>query len=154
MENLETYWDLTMKDGTVIPVRSEHVLEIKRQMRESKHLITADWTKNVSDIKSFEKTSRLINAPTAIASGNEDDEEGAAKAFHTPLYTEDGSVRAKWVKRQVNRREWTSTYSKISSYKILEDNSQYVVMAFRMPIHYIDDAHVTPLTDIELDKLY
>ena len=153
MEEIETYWDLTMKDGTVIPVKPQHVLEIKRQMRESKHLITSDWTKNVSDIKSFEKTSRLVRPLNALQGGAEDLEEGAAKAFHTPVYDNE-AVRAKWVKRQVSRREWIATYSKIPAYRELDGGGSFVIMAYRLPVHLIDDTKVSYLTNMEIDKLY
>lgn len=151
MEAVGTYWVLTMKDGETFKVRPDYVAEVKRQMREERHVITKDWTRSVSDIKSFDSTSEPVRELKALSSGNLLEE--AARAFKEPLYNEDGSIVVKWVSKPVTKREYNTHYSKLPGYRFVKESGGMIIVAFRMAVHEIDESRLTPLTDYEIAKM-
>jgi len=148
MEGL-TWWLLTFKNGETLKIKPEFAPEIKRQMRESVHLITKDWTKKVTDIASFEKTSEPITETPKISSGLVED---VARVFNTPII-EDEAVTYAWVKRDVTKREWLSHFSKIPSYKLLQDQGSHVTMGYKLAVHLIND-RVTSMSEQEIASIY
>lgn len=136
------YWKLTMKDGEEILIPSQHAEEIKRQLKTQAHIVTAEWTKNSRDVKSFEATTQPIETVAVTA-------EEIAQAFKEPMYTAEGAILCRWVKRTVGRREWNSFYSKLAGYRKLAGEE----MAWRQPIHLLNTKTMTTLTADEIMTL-
>ena len=152
MAEVSYFWELIFRDGEAVEVKPEHVKELKRQLKEQKHLITKDWTRNVSDVKSFNKTSR----PTIRQLSEPGLEEDAARAFGEPILqtsVENGieytSVVCKWVKRSITKHEWNKTYRHRAGHFMLD--SDYV--AFMQPVHTLDPNTMTELSKEELHKI-
>lgn len=134
------YWDLTLKDGRVIPVKPEYAPGIKEKMSAKEPLVTSNGVIPFSEIKGFDKTSRHFTITPLL--------EEAAQAFKEPLYNDEGDIKARWVKKQVTSGEYSKHYSKLG-YHRLSDFNGMVTVAFVLPIHIIDLNKVSYCTQDE-----
>ena len=145
------YWQITLWDKEEIPVRPDNVGLIKDKLERGEgHIITANRTIAVKDIKSFEETTTPYGAK-AIASGSIVD--GAAQAFNEPIINSSGDVARRAVKKYVQRRRWDSHYSNIPAYKILSEDEGRVLMGFWIPVDQINLHVVDPCTPSEVARL-
>lgn len=140
------YWDLKLKDGRVFPIPPKAVELIKRKIAEKKPIITTEFTVPFSEVKGFDKTSRkLRDESTKLL-------EESAQAFGFPIITEEGAVKARYVKKEVTSHEWSTYYSK-GSYKNLLSENGMVWIAFTLPVHQIDPSRHSYLTPDEEKRL-
>jgi hypothetical protein len=140
----ENYWQLELWSGDKIPVNPQNAEKIQDIITKGGFIKTPNMTINVKDIKSFNKTERPYIDQKLIGD--------AARAFNDPVLTEDGSVKSKWVSKNVTSLSWEKFYSR-GSYRLLENNGQAVAVAFKLPIHLITD-RVTELTDQEIERYH
>lgn len=123
------YWELQLRDGQKISVPPAGVPIVQRKMSAKEAIPTSTMTIPYADIVRFVKTSRRFTDVKLI--------EDAARAFNEPVYTEDGAIKARWVKRQVTPQEYSSYYAK-GNYRRLGEEDGMVWVAFVLPVHKID----------------
>lgn len=140
------YWDLTLKDGQVIPIPPAGVGVVRRKMELKEPISTSNGVIPFSEIKSYNKTSRRkIDVPLL---------EEAAAAFGEPLYNDEGDMKARWVKKEVTVQEYGSFYGKSPGYRRLEaDGNGMVWVAWAQPVHRIDTSRMSYCTEDEIIKL-
>lgn len=136
----KVYWRLTKRDGSFIdippiPVEGNPGVTIvdlvKRRWDNRLPIHTQLGSVPVSEIKSFEPSDRPYSDTPLL--------EAASRAFNEPLYNEDGSIQAKWVKKQIPMAMYNKHYSHISAYKQLSSDGTWVTIAFRVPTHAVPD---------------
>lgn len=126
----EYYWDLTLKDGRVVHIPPKGVPVVQRKMQAREPVVTNTMTIPFSEIKGFEKSSRKkVDVPLL---------EEVAQAFNEPMFTEEGAIKARWVKKEVTRGEYERQYAKSPSYKYLSGEEGMVQVAFVLAVHQID----------------
>lgn len=135
------YWDLTLKDGTVVHIPPNGVDVVQRKMQAREPVRTSTSTIPFSEIKGFEKSSRRKVDTTLL--------EEVAQAFHEPMYTEEGAIKARWVKKDVTRGEYERQYAKSPSYKYLASEEGLVTIAFVLAVHQINLQKVSYCTPEE-----
>lgn len=138
------YWDLTLKDGRVIPVKPEYADGIKQKLSAKEPLVTSNGVIPFSEVKGFDKTSRHFTTTPLL--------EEVAQAFNEPMYNDEGDIKARWVKKQVTSGEYSKHYSKIG-YRRLNDYNGMVWVAFALPVHIIDLNKVSYCTQEEVSQL-
>lgn len=134
------YWNLTLKDGRVIPIPPQAVDAINNKLKNRQQIVTTEFTVPFWEVKSFDRTSRRKEQASLL----EDDpvlQEEVARAFNEPIVTQDENgrdmVKAAWIKKEVTSQEWAN-HAKSGSYKHLERTQNGMVwMAFTMPLHQI-----------------
>lgn len=141
----EYYWDLTLKDGRVIHIPPKGVPIVQRKMQDREPVVTSTMTIPFSEIKGFEKSSRK-KADVPLL-------EQAAMAFGDPMFTEEGAIKARWVKKEVTRGEYEKQYAKSPSYKYLASDDGMVTIAFVLAVHQIDFNKVQYCTNEEEKSL-
>lgn len=150
-DNPDLYWHIELYSGEIIKVKPDpaKIQHIQNLIAKQEGAITTPTRSIiVKDIKDFRVSDEMYTDQKLL--------EGAAQAFKEPVYTtieENGrtyeAVKARYVKKSVPRRKWESYYSKMSSYRLLSENDNYVMMAFVLPIHSIDHTKVQELTSEE-----
>lgn len=138
------YWDLTLKDGRVIPIPPRGVPVVKRRMEQREPINTTTMSIPFSEIKGFEQTSRRFTDLPLL--------EQAAIAFGEPVYSEDGAIKVQWVKKQVTQSEYNKYYSK-GNYQKLGNEDNMVVVAFLLPVHKINLHKVQYCTPVDIQSL-
>lgn len=138
------YWNLTLKDGRVIPVPPKAVSVIKRKMTNREPIHSKHETIPFSEIKGFERSSRRFTDVKLL--------EEAAQAFKEPVVTEDG-VKARWVKKQVTQSEYDKYYAKSIMYRMVGQTEGMVMVAVLLPIHMINPQIHIDCTPEEAKKL-
>ena len=142
-EEMKFYWELVQHDGTTLDVPPDLVATIKSRMEQKLVINTTSMAIPANQIKYFRKTSKVYTDQPLI--------ESASQAFREPLLNEDGSIQAKWVKKPYTQREWAKLGS--PGYRRLPDEDGMVIGAFKQPIHQIDVAECTTLTEDEISKV-
>lgn len=129
---MEYYWHIELYSGEIIKVKPDpqKITAIQTLIAKQEGAITTPTRSIV--IKAI-KDFRLSDEPYTDQKLLED----VAQAFREPLYTED-AISSRWVKKSVPRRRWDTHYSKIPSYRLLEDNYGTVTIAFILPVHAIN----------------
>lgn len=135
------YWELTLKDGSVLPIPPEGVPIVQRKMVAREPIRTTSRIVPFSEIKGFDKTSRRKTEQKLL--------EDASRAFNEPMFNEDGDILARWVKREVTQGEYDRYYAKSPSYQRLRNEDGMVVIAFAVPIHQINFNRVSYCTPDE-----
>jgi hypothetical protein len=148
----EFYWDLILWDGEIIKIQPDNVANVQHKIDNKLDVKMLSRTVIYKNIKDFVQSGEVYVDRKLLASSDQLQDE-AARAFGEPIITESGGVKAKWVKRTIPRREWTKYYSGIPSYKLLNDNDNYVDIAFVLPVHQIDQSRVQVVTGMELALL-
>lgn len=145
-EDDQFYWDLTLKDGRVVPIPPNAVATVRRKMTAKDPISTTDGVIPFSEIKGFDRTSRRkIEVPLL---------EEAAAAFNEPLFNDDKEVKARWVKKEVTALEYARFYGPSPGYRRLgTDPSGLVWVAFVLPVHKIDQSRVSICTPGEIKEL-
>lgn len=139
------YWELVQHDGTRLEVPPTHVDEIKKRMDSGSIIHTNSMSIPINQIKYLRQTERLYNPRPML--------EAAAQAFKEPLYAENGSIKARWVKKDVPQRVYNKKYDAIPAYRKLGSGSGMVTVAFKLPIHQIDHNILQECTDEEVKSL-
>lgn len=143
------YWNLTLKDGRVIPIPPKGVAIVQRKMAAREPIITNESTIPFSEIRGFDKSSRRLAQQSLLP-------EEVAQAFDEPIITKDKNglemVKARWVKKQVTTHEYAKQYAK--NYRRLGDTDGGMVwVAFVMPVHKIDTRRLTYCTTDDIKTL-
>lgn len=143
------YWNLTLKDGRVVAIPPKGVPVVQRKMAAREPIVTTDSTIPFSEIKGFDKTSRVYGQQSLLP-------EEVAQAFDEPIFTKDADgndmVKARWVKKQVTTQEYAKQYAK--SYRRLEsDEGGMIWVAFALPVHQINLQRVSYCTPEEVRQL-
>lgn len=126
------YWELITYDDEHIKVKPENVEFVQNKLSSGEGFIrTPDRSINVKMIKDFIETSKVYSDQKLL--------EEAHTAFKEPLYTEDGAVVARYVKKTVSAREFTKYYSHFPAYRRLETHDNSVTIAWRVPVDLITD---------------
>lgn len=139
------YWELICRDDTRYEIPPEAVEVVKRRMANKDAINLSSATIPYSEIKQFRVTDKRYAQQPLL--------EAAAHAFNEPMYNQDGSVIAKWVKKNVPQREYNKHYSHIQAYRRLGDTGSMVTVAFFLPVHDIDTNKVDYCTDDEIATL-
>lgn len=128
------YWELIQHDGTRLEIPPNGVDVIKRRMEQGQVIHTAhSGSIPANQIKTFRPTEKPFTDMALL--------ESASQAFNEPVYTEDG-ILARWVKKQVPQSKWDKYYAP-TGYRKLHDMNGMVTVAFRLPVHQINQL-VTP----------
>lgn len=142
---MDFYWQLTQKDGTTILIPPEAVERVQHWMSAKEPILLKSAVIPYSEVKGFEATSKAYSNVPLL--------EEAAAAFKEPIFTEDGSMQARWVKKAVTQREYQNYFSKIPSYHKLDEDGARVWVAFLIAVHDIDHTRVDNCTDAESERL-
>jgi hypothetical protein len=146
---MKYYWHIETWDKEIIKVKPDPQADIDYiQQLISKGegaVLTPTRSISVKNIKDF----RLSDEPYV----NQKLLETNNALLGRPTYTKEGSVIARWVKKQVPARRWQSFYSANPAYHLLSSDNSLVTMAFLLPIHLIDHSKVEELSDDEEYKL-
>lgn len=145
---LPTYWHIELYSGEIIKVSPdvEKIARIQKLIASQTGAITTPTRSIiVKDIKDF----RLSDEPYTDQKLLED----GAQAFKQALFDDTGSVVSRWVKKSVPRRRYETFYRFNSAYKVLIQDERFVVVAFRLPVHQIDNAIVQELNPIETGRV-
>jgi hypothetical protein len=126
----EYYWELVQHDGTRLEIPPSSVDVVKRNILNNRPIATRSSVIPPHQIKYFRKTDKPFNAQPLL--------EDVARAFNEPMYMKDGSIVARWVKKQVTQNSWNKHYSNIGSYRFLGNEGDMVVVGFQLPVHAID----------------
>lgn len=129
LPNPETdyYWNLNLKDGRVLPIPPTAISVVQRRMDAHDPIHTSQESIPYSEIAGFEKSSRRFTDTKLLVE--------TAQAFDEPVITDDGAVKARWVKKHVTRKEYDTTYRKSIVYRMLAETEGMVAVAFVLPVH-------------------
>ena len=142
---MDYYWELVQHDGTILEIPPEAVEAIKRRLDTGDPIHTKTMSIPTNQVKYFRQTERLVTAAPLL--------EAVAQAFNEPIEAENGSIKAKWVKKQVPSRMYSKHYAAIPAYRTLENEGHMVTIAFKLPIHLIDPRKLTECTVEEISRL-
>lgn len=123
------YWLLTKRDGTNIYIPPQSIEIVKKRWDTNLPIHTSQGSVPPYEIKSFEPSDKPYSDIPLL--------EEASRAFNEPLYTKDGAIKGKWMKRDVPIQMYNKHYSKISGYHYLGAIGSMVTVAMKMPIHQI-----------------
>lgn len=143
------YWELTYGDfrdtkRILLPPAVVPVVQRKWDAGETVHL-KGRASIPANQIRSLEKTDQPFGLQGLL--------EGAAQAFHEPLVTEAGDMKAQWVKKVVTADRYHRYYSQLPAYRRLPSDGEMVTVAFRLPTHQVNSAIVTACTPDEIRLL-
>jgi hypothetical protein len=142
---MEYYWDLTLRDGTVISVKPSSVSTINTRIANGLDIATPTRTIIRGEVQSFKMTDRPFNTQPLL--------ESAAQAFNEAVFSDDGGVVFRWVKRGVPHDQWARNYSHIPAYRMVNNDGSMVEMAYKLPAHQVDPRCVSYCSDAEINKL-
>src|SRR5690242_4882930 len=125
-------WELLLKDGRVIDIPPTAVETVKRRWEEHKPINLKSESIPWNDIAKFAKTGKTWGQQLLA--------DGAAQAFKEPVLHEDGSIEFRWVRKDVSGHQWATHFSKIPSYRMLKNEDGLITMAFKLPVHLIDQS--------------
>lgn len=136
------YWNLILWDGETIKVKPENAELVQNKLSSGEGFIkTKTRSIAVKGVKDFvESSERFIDQKLL---------EGSAQAFDYAVLNPDGSVVYRWVKKSVTRREYTKYYAPTPAYKKIGENSNYVIVSWKQPVHLIDNQRMEELTQDE-----
>lgn len=141
---MEYYWKLTQYDGTEVDLPPAIVPIIKRRMTSGEPINLKTATIPVNQIKSFRISERpFLDTPLL---------EEAAGVFGEPL-EQNGDMVVRWVKKMVPQDKWNKYYSPNVAYRKLGEENSMVIVAFRLPVHQINQMLTPYCTDAEVNKL-
>lgn len=101
-------------------------------------------------------TAKKFEPKLALPAGTTDSGliEDVAQAFKEPITREGGkTVLAKWVKKQVSSKEYSTFFAKIPSYYQLSSMSGLVTIGFRVPTHNVDLSKHDECDETEINRL-
>lgn len=167
---MDNIWEIKLWDGGIIPVKPENVGYVQSTLKRGDGFIqTSTMSINIKDIKEFSESDKVIQNQRLLEDG--------ARAFKEPIYVSMGKVRydtshkaekphiveieytgikGAWVKKSISRKSWDSYYSKISGYRLLDENDTHVIIAFvlsTVDIDYDRVQSVTPDESLRLARL-
>lgn len=141
----EYYWELIQFDDTRIEIPPSGVEVVKRRMANGEPINTRTSVIPVNQIKHFRQTDKLFSEQPLI--------DAVARAFNDPQLTEDDSIKARWVKKQVTGQSYAKHYSNIPAYRRLGTEGPMVTIAFKLPVHLIDVNTTTYCDESEIAQL-
>ena len=141
----EHYWELVTKDDVKYDIPPAAVPTVNKRMAAHDPIELRSATIPYSEIKHFRISSKPFGTQPLL--------EAAAQAFREPMFNEDGSMQARWVKKQVSQREYTKFYANIPAYRRLDEGGGMVTIAFVLPVHQINLERVEYCTEQELTVL-
>ena len=142
---MENYWHLILWDGEIIKIKPDNVANVQHKIDNKLDVKMMTRTVIYKNIKDFVESAETYTDHKLL-------EAEAFSAFGEPKITKDG-IATRWVKKNVPRREWTKYYSVSPGYRMLEDNDNYITIAFLLPLHEIDTKRVEMVTGMQLAKL-
>jgi hypothetical protein len=141
---MEYYWELIQHDGTRLEIPPNHVDTIKKRMTDGLPINTRSMTIPVNQVKYFRLTDKPFQTQNLLAE--------VAHAFNEPVVDEDGSIVCRWVKKQVTQQSFVKYYAP-NGYRRLQDDGTMVTIAYRSPIHQIDQLSTPYCTVNEISQL-
>ncbi len=141
---MEFYWQLELYGGEIIKVKpdKQKIKYIQDLIAKQEGAITTPTRSIViKDIKDFRLSDEVYTDQKLI--------EGSSQAFGEPIWTPEGAIAARMVKKSVPRRKWDNYFKYIPSYRRLSDNDNFVTVAFKLPVHLIDHTQVEELSQDE-----
>lgn len=145
-EATDYYWNLILKDGRVLPIPPRGVPVVQRKINAKEPIHTKSEMIPFSEVKGFEQTSRRHTDVKLL--------EDTARAFNEPVVTDQGEVKARWVKKHVSQAEYDKYYAKSIMYRKIADTEGMVAVAMLLPVHKIDFQVHEYCTPEEEKKLY
>lgn len=141
----QTHWVLPLKDGTEIKIPLNKISDINKKLANREPITTPGRTVLWQDIAGGPRRYEPVPAGSDLA-------EQAAIAFNEPILSDNNEVRCTWVKEQVSANRWNKYYANFPNYYKLGNSYDNVVMAYRLPIHMVDNT-VDKCTPSESDEL-
>lgn len=142
---MEFYWHLIKWDNEIILVKPQNAEYVQSLLSKGDGFIrTPDRSIAVKDIKDFVVSGESYTDQKVI--------DGALQAFNNPVINEDGSIKSVWVKRGVSQREFEKKFS-YGSYKILSSLNGYIMMAYKIPIHLMNNEVVEECSPQEVLRM-
>lgn len=150
---MEYYWELILKDGEEIEIPPLAVEVVQRRLGNKDTINLKTRSIPFSEIKIFQQTSKPYGEQPLL--------DAAAQAFKDPIYVEtvsplgrkEEAIKGQFVKKKVTRREFNKYYAKLPSYRKLEDNGNFIEVAWLMPVHEIDVSKMNYCTPDEVELL-
>lgn len=142
---MEYYWKLTQHDGTVTDIPPAVVPIVKRRMTDGQAINLKTMSIPANQIKSFRISERPFTETLLL--------EESAGVFGEPLINPDGTMVYKWVKKGVPQDKWNKFYSPNAAYKKLAEENSMVIIAFKLPVHSINQLITPYCTDEEINRL-
>lgn len=146
------YWELVLKDDTVIEIPPAFVPTVQRRMGNKEVVNLRTRSIPYSEIKDFHISDKRFGAIPLL--------DEVAQAFKEPSYFtvhENGIdyeiMEGKWVKQTVTISKWEKYYSAMASYHKLDDNGTHVSMGFMKAMHEIDPSVTPYCSPDEVEKL-
>lgn len=141
---MDYYWEIIQFDGTRTEIPPEAVPVVKRRWENGQPIHTTNESIPANQIKTFRKTAKPYGQQPLL--------EAVAAAFDDPVITEDGSIKARWVKKTVSQAEWKKLGG-TGAYRKLADDGGLIVVGFMLPVHQIDLQIVDYCTEQEIQQL-
>lgn len=133
------YWNLVMWDGETVKVQPKNAKLIQDKIATGEGAITTPTRSiPIKNIKDFVETSERYIDQKLIEAG--------AKAFNYPIIEND-SVMIQWVKKSMPRREYNKHYAYIPAYRKISEQDNYVIIAWKQPVHQINSQTMSELSE-------
>lgn len=133
------YWELTLFDGSTIDIPPEAVPTVKAKWKNGEPIDTDVMMVPANQIKSFRQTSKPY--------GQQALSDGAARAFNTPVLSEDGSIVMQYVSKLVSPAEWNKLAG-IPAYANLGTENGLIKAGFWLPVNQVDYNKVIDATPL------
>lgn len=142
---MEYYWQITQHDGTTTDIPPDKVDVVKRRMIDGLPINLKTMTIPTNQIRSFRISERPFTSTVLL--------EESAGVFGEPLNNPDGSIVYRWVKKGVPQDKWNKYYSPNVAYKKLAEENSMVIVAFKLPVHTINQLMTPYCTDEEVNRI-
>lgn len=136
-------WKLQLQDNTEIDIPPHLVESVRNKIVSKEPLNLRTRVVPFSQIQKFYQTEE---SDTPLLGD-------ASHVFNEPVINDDGSIATAWVKKSVPSDKWSSHYAKMSHYCRLEELGGTSVIAFKLPLHQINQKRVNYCTDSEVKEL-
>lgn len=138
------YWNLELKDSTVIKVAPKFVDSVKKRINNGENIFTKDRLVFPREIESFKKTDKIYSDKELLLA--------VAQAFKEPQFNEEGEIVSVWVKRDITNERWNRYFINLPGYRLLDKNGM-VTIAYRLPVHLVDNTKTSYCTIEDVRKV-
>jgi hypothetical protein len=140
------YWDLTLKDGTVLQIPPESTALVQRKIANREAITLKTRSVLYSEILSFNKGDTPFGQQNLL--------EEASVAFNEPIINPDESIACRWVKKTVTNDRYNKYYGLHGGvYRKLNNSEGMVDIAFKLPLHMVNLSLVAHCTKEEVQQL-
>lgn len=141
----EYYWELITRDGSRFEVPPSAVPVVKRRMDNHDPINFKTASVPYAQIEHFRITDKVYTDQPLL--------DSVAQAFKEEQISETGDMQVRWVKKTVTQDKWNKYYSANPAYRLLAEEGGMSQIAFRVPVHQIDQQLTPYCTEEEVSKL-